>query len=248
MSIFQNLIEIIEEKGSAYIVLIDPDKKNSNNIENIVEKGNKSNVDAFFVGGSLIMDSKYESRVKSIKNNSDIPVILFPGGVNQINAYFDAMLFMSMISGRNPQYLIGEQVISAPIIKDLGIETISTGYILIDGGVQSMVQVMSDTNPISMDRPDAIIAHALAAQYLGMKMIYLEAGSGATKSIDNNIIKSVSEIINIPLIIGGGLRDPEIVSAKVNSGASIIVTGTITEEDSSVMKEIASATHWKIND
>ena len=110
MSIFQNLIEIIEKKGSAYIVLIDPDKKNNDNIEDIVEKGNRSNVDAFFVGGSLIMDSKYESRTKSIKSNSDIPVILFPGGVNQINSYFDAMLFMSMISGRNPQYLIGEHV------------------------------------------------------------------------------------------------------------------------------------------
>ena len=245
MSIFQKLIEIIEKKGSAYIVLIDPDKKNNDNIEDIVEKGNRSNVDAFFVGGSLIMDSKYESRVKSIKSNSDIPVILFPGGVNQINSYFDAMLFMSMISGRNPHYLIGEQVISAPIIKDLGIETISTGYILIDGGVQSMVQVMSDTNPIPMDRIDAIIAHALAAQYLGMKLIYLEAGSGATNSINDDIIKSVSEVINIPLIIGGGLRDPEIVSAKVNSGASIIVTGTIAEEDPSIMREIASAVHWK---
>ena len=245
MSIFQNLIEIIEKKGSAYIVLIDPDKKNNDNIEEIVEKGNKSNVDAFFVGGSLIMDSKYESRVKSIKKSSDIPIILFPGGVNQINSYFDAMLFMSMISGRNPQYLIGEQVISAPIIKDLGIETISTGYILIDGGVQSMVQVMSDTNPIPMDRIDAIIAHALAAQYLGMKLIYLEAGSGATNSINDDIIKSVSEVINIPLIVGGGLRDPEVVSAKVNSGASIIVTGTIAEEDPSIMREIASAVHWK---
>ena len=245
MSIFQNLIEIIEKRGSAYIVLIDPDKKNKDNIESIVEKGNRSNVDAFFVGGSLIMDSKYESRVKSIRSNSDIPVILFPGGINQINSYFDAMLFMSMISGRNPQYLIGEQVISAPIIKDLGIETISTGYILIDGGVQSMVQVMSDTNPIPMDRLDAIIAHALAAQYLGMKLIYLEAGSGATNSINDDIIKSVSEVINIPLIVGGGLRDPEVVSAKVNSGASIIVTGTIAEEDSSIMREIASAVHWK---
>ncbi|MFL3008788.1 MAG: geranylgeranylglyceryl/heptaprenylglyceryl phosphate synthase [Candidatus Neomarinimicrobiota bacterium] len=245
MSIFQNLIEIIEKKGSAYIVLIDPDKKNNDKIEDLVEKGNRSNVDAFFVGGSLIMDSKYESRVKSIKNNSDIPVILFPGGVNQINSHFDAMLFISMISGRNPQYLIGEQVISAPIIKDLGIETISTGYILIDGGVQSMVQVMSDTNPIPMDRIDAIIAHALAAQYLGMKLIYLEAGSGATKSVNDDIIKSVSKSINIPLVVGGGLRDPETVSAKVNSGASIIVTGTIAEEDSSIMREVASAVHWK---
>jgi putative glycerol-1-phosphate prenyltransferase len=245
MLILSSLIKTIKEKGSAYIVLIDPDKKNEDNIENLVEKGNKSSVDAFFVGGSLIMDSKYDSRVKSIKDNSDIPVILFPGGVNQINSYFDAMLFSSMISGRNPQYLIGDQVISAPIIKDLGIETISTGYILIDGGVQSMVQVMSNTNPLPMNRIDAIIAHALAAQYLGMKLIYLEAGSGASKSIENNIIKSVSKTVDVPLIVGGGLRDPEVISDKVSAGASIIVTGTIVEEDTSIMTEIASAVHWK---
>tara|TARA_B100001250_G_scaffold123206_1_gene104603 strand:- start:153 stop:893 length:741 start_codon:yes stop_codon:yes gene_type:complete len=245
MSILSSLKKIIDQKGAAYVVLIDPDKKNKNSICQLIEMGNKSNVDAFFIGGSLIMDSAYHIRVKEIKKNSDIPIILFPGGVNQINSYFDAMLFTSIISGRNPHYLIGEQVISAPIIRDINIETIPTGYILVDGGSGSMVQVMSGTTSIPMNRIDAIIAHALAGQYLGMSLIYLEAGSGAKNPVSDNIIQSVKEAISIPLIVGGGLRDPDVVYNKVNSGASIVVTGTITEENSSVMKEIANAVHWK---
>ena len=245
MSILSSLKKIIDQKGAAYVVLIDPDKKNKNSISQLIEMGNKSNVDAFFIGGSLMMDSNFHSRVKNIKKNSDIPIILFPGSVNQINPYFDAILFTSIISGRNPHYLIGEQVISAPIIRDINIETISTGYILIDGGSSSMVQVMSGTMPIPMKRIDAVIAHALAGQYLGMSLIYLEAGSGAKYPVNDNIIQSVKKNVNIPLIVGGGLRDPNVVHNKVNSGASIIVTGTITEEKSDVMREIASAVHWK---
>ena len=245
MTILSGLKKIIDNKGAAYIVLIDPDKKNNNSIEKIVELGNKSNVDAFFIGGSLIMDSKYHNRIEQIKKKSDIPIILFPGGANQINANFDAMLFISIISGRNPHYLIGEQVVSAPIIKDIGIETIPTGYILIDGGAGSMVQVMSGTAPIPMKRVDAVIAHALAGQYLGMELIYLEAGSGARFPIDNNIIKSVKEVLNIPLIVGGGLKTPKEISKKVSSGASIIVTSTINEKDYTIMNEIAHAVHWK---
>ena len=245
MSILSSLNQTIDEKGSAYVVLIDPDKKNKNLIENIVEMGNKSNVDAFFIGGSLMMDSEYHLRVKNIKENSDVPIILFPGGINQINSYFDAMLFTSIISGRNPHYLIGEQVISAPIIKDIDIETISTGYILINGGTESMVQVMSGTIPIPMKSIDAIIAHALAGQYFGMNLIYLEAGSGAIKPVNNDIVEAVKDALNIPIIVGGGLRTPDVVSEKVNAGASIIVTGTIIEQDTSIMSEMANAVHWK---
>ena len=156
------------------------------------------------------------------------------------------MLFTSIISGRNPHYLIGEQVIAAPIVKDLEIETIPTGYILIDGGSVSMVQVMSGTIPLPMQKIDAIIAHALAGQYLGKKMIYLEAGSGAKYPVENNIIKAVKDVLNIPLIIGGGLSSPEIVNEKVIAGASVIVTGTIIETESTIMNEIADAVHWKM--
>lgn len=248
MSVFSDLKQKIDNKGAAYIVLIDPDKKNQDFISQFVNEGNKSNVDAFFVGGSLMMDSKSSSRVKRIKQKSNIPLILFPGGVGQLNKHFDAMLFMSVISGRNSHYLIGEQVIAAPIVRDLSLETISTGYILVDGGACSTVEFMSATRPIPLNRIDIIIAHALAGQYLGMDWIYLESGSGAETPISSEVVSAVSESIDIPIIVGGGIKSPEKASELVNAGASIIVTGKITEEESKLMSEIAKAVHWKKHD
>lgn len=246
MSVFAHLNSVISVKGAAYVVLIDPDRKNEDTLESRVDAANKSGVDALFVGGSLMMDGKCTERVERIKTASDIPVIFFPGGVGQLNSHYDAMLFMSVISGRNPHYLIGEQVIAAPMVKDLGIETIPTGYMLMDGGAGSTVEFMSGTRPIPMNRPDIAVAHALAGQYLGMKLIYLEAGSGAINSVDTNVVKAVSENLDIPVIVGGGIRNGKTALEKVNAGASIIVTGTIIEENSSQMSELADAVHWKI--
>ena len=141
--ILDNLLATIENKGAAYVVLLDPDRKDESSIQKRVENANISGVDALFVGGSLIMDSNCAERVRMIKSISNIPVILFPGGIGQLNTYYDAMLFMSVISGRNPHYLIGEQVLAAPLVKDMGIETISTGYILMDGGAGSTVEFVS---------------------------------------------------------------------------------------------------------
>ena len=174
MIVFDKLKKIVKEKGAGFIVLIDPDRKNDKKLETLVENANCSGVDAILVGGSLMMDGRSHDRVARIKDIANIPVIFFPGGVGQINEYYDAMLFMSVISGRNPHYLIGEQVIAAPIVKDLGIEAIPTGYMLLDGGSATTVEFMSGSLPIPMDRPDIAIAHALAGQYLGMKLIYLE--------------------------------------------------------------------------
>ncbi len=245
MSVFSQLNSVIDEKGAAYVVLIDPDRKNENLLESRVESANESGVDALFVGGSLMMDRKCKERVKRIKDVSNIPVIFFPGGVGQLNAYYDAMLFMSVISGRNPHYLIGEQAIAAPIVKDIGMETIPTGYILMDGGAGSTVEFMSGTRPIPMNRSDIAVAHALAGQYLGMKLIYLEAGSGAKEPVAKNVVKAVTETLDIPVIVGGGIRNAETASEKVKDGASIIVTGTVIEENSSLMSELADAIHWK---
>ena len=245
MSVFLNLNQTIKQKGSAYAVLIDPDRKNINLFDQNVRVGNDSNVDAFFVGGSLMMDSESNNRVANIKEVSEIPLILFPGGVGQLSQHYDAMLFMSVISGRNSHYLIGEQVIAAPIVKDLGIETIATGYILLDGGACSTVEFMSGTRPIPINRTDLIIAHALAGQYLGMEVIYLESGSGAQSPVTKDVVTAVKEAINIPIIVGGGIKSPETASELVKAGASIIVTGTITEKDSSLMSEIADAVHWR---
>ncbi|MDC1038208.1 geranylgeranylglyceryl/heptaprenylglyceryl phosphate synthase [Candidatus Marinimicrobia bacterium] len=245
MSVFSHLDSVIGKKGAAYVVLIDPDRKNEDSLESRVDSANQSGVDALFVGGSLMMDGKCTERVKQIKQASDIPVIFFPGGVGQLNSYYDAMLFMSVISGRNPHYLIGEQVIAAPMVKDLGIETIPTGYMLMDGGAGSTVEFMSGTRPIPMNRPDIAVAHALAGQYLGMKLIYLEAGSGAKESVSESVIEAVTHNLDIPVIVGGGIRNGQIASEKVKAGASIIVTGTVIEENSNLMSEITDAVHWK---
>ncbi len=243
--VFQQLLDIKSEKGAGYIVLIDPDRKNEDTLAKQVTVANKSNVDALFVGGSLMMDSKHNERVAVIKKEADIPVIFFPGGLNQLNQYYDAILFMSLLSGRNPQYLIGEQVVAAPIINDLGIEVIPTGYLLFDGGANSTVEFMSDTKPLPMNRPDIAVAHALAAEYLGKKLIYLEAGSGATHAIPLEIIQQVATETNVPLIVGGGIRTPEAARERVAAGASFIVTGTILEENGNngLMKEFADAIH-----
>ena len=245
MSVFNHIKSIIDERGAAYVVLLDPDRKNESTIESRVALANDSSVDALFVGGSLMMDSNYNERVQRIKEASDIPVIFFSGSVGQLNSHYDAILFMSIISGRNPHYLIGEQAIAAPIVRDMGIETISTGYMLMEGGAGSTVEFISGTRPIPMNRPDIAVAHALAGQYLGMNMIYLEAGSGAKEPVANEVVKAVTDVLDIPVIAGGGIRDTETASEKVKAGASIIVTGTVIEEKSDLMKEMADAVHWK---
>ena len=243
MSVLSKLNDCVEKKGAGFIVLIDPDKKNNNNIDKLVENANQNGVDAIFVGGSIMMDGLYHKRVERIKSISEIPVILFPGGVNQINKHYDAMLFMSLISGRNSHYLIGEQVIAAPIVKDYEIETIPTGYLLIDGGAPTSVEVVSGTKPLTSNRPDMIVSHALAAQFLGMKLIYLEAGSGALNKIPEEVVKKVADEINIGLIVGGGICTPGDANSIVNSGASFVVIGSAIEKSAELMEEFSSSIH-----
>ena len=243
-TIFNYLLSVKEQKGAGYIVLIDPDKNSEKYLEEKISKINECGVDAIFVGGSLILDNNCEKRVKMIKSLSKLPIIFFPGGISQLNKYYDAMLFMSILSGRNPHYLIGEQVIAAPIVKDLDIETIPTGYLIIDGGSNSSVQFMSGSNPIPTEKPDILVAHALAAQYLGKKIIYLESGSGAKKPIPNHLIEAVKRYIDIPIIVGGGIRTPKSAYEKVQAGASFVVTGSIIEDDdTNLINEFADAIH-----
>jgi len=243
MSVLSKLNNCVEKKGAGFIVLIDPDKKNDKNIDQLIENANQNGVDAIFVGGSIMMDGLYHKRVERIKSISEIPVILFPGGVNQINKHYDAMLFMSLLSGRNSHYLIGEQVIAAPIVKDYEIETIPTGYLLIDGGSPTSVEVVSGTKPLPSNRPDIIVSHALAAQFLGMELIYLEAGSGALNEVPEDVVKKVADEISIGLIVGGGIRTPEDANSIVNSGASFVVIGSAIEKSAELMKEFSSSIH-----
>ena len=243
-NVLNYLLSVKKKKGAGYIVLIDPDKNSENNLEEKISKINNSGVDAIFVGGSLILDNNCEKRVELIKSISKVPVIFFPGGISQLNKYYDAMLFMSILSGRNSHYLIGEQVIAAPIVKDLGIEVIPTGYLLVDGGNNSSVQFMSGSNPIPIEKPDILIAHALAAQYLGKKLVYLESGSGAKYSIPNNLLKAVTKYLDVPIIVGGGIKTPESANEKVLAGASFVVIGSILEgNNSNIINEFADAIH-----
>ena len=243
MNTFLNLKQTVAKNGAGFIILIDPDKKNDEKIIEIVENANLNGADAIFVGGSIMMDSFYNERVKKIKSISNIPVILFPGGVNQISKHFDAILFMSLLSGRNPHYLIGEQVLAAPIIKDIGIETIPTAYLLIDGGSTTSVEYISGTKPLPSSKPDLLIGHALAAQFLGMKMIYLECGSGAKNRIPDETLKAVSSEIDIDVAVGGGVRTPEDAGQLVNSGASFVVIGSAIENSKDSISDFASAIH-----
>ena len=245
MSVFDKLTKVVKDKGAGFIILIDPDRKNDKKLETLVENANRSDVDAIFVGGSLMMDGGYHDRVARIKDVAKIPVIFFPGSVGQINEYYDAMLFMSVISGRNPHYLIGEQVIAAPIVKDLALEAIPTGYMLLDGGSATTVEFMSGSLPIPLDRPDIAVAHALAGQYLGMKLLYLEAGSGAKYPVPVETIKQVASETNVSLIVGGGIRTPKAAAERVKAGASFIVAGTAIEKTSELMAEFSAAVHFR---
>jgi len=187
----------------------------------------------------------FDELVKQIKNAVTIPVIIFPGGVQQISRHADAILFMSVISGRNPDLLISQHVMGAPIVKMLNLEAISTGYMLIESGRVTSAEFMSNTKPIPRDKPDIAVAHALAAEYLGMKLIYLEAGSGALHPVPDEMIQAVSRICSLPVIVGGGIRTPELAQQKVKAGASFIVTGNVLEKEkkNGIIQDFAKAIH-----
>lgn len=222
----------ISDSKPSVIGLIDPDKKNHNLIKNQLRYINENDFCSVLVGGSLLMDSNFDDRINYISSNTNLPLISFPSSSSQLHKKFDAILFLSLISGRNPQYLIGEHVNSAPIIYSLGIESIPVGYILIDGGGLSSVELMSNTRSLPMEKVDIIIAHALASQYLGHKFIYLECGSGAKNAIDLNLLQQIKKTVNIPLIVGGGVKNKDDIKNLYNSGADLIVVGTMIEQSS----------------
>ncbi|MFA6468860.1 MAG: geranylgeranylglyceryl/heptaprenylglyceryl phosphate synthase [Bacteroidota bacterium] len=247
MSIFERFLASSKSKGAGYFVLIDPDKIAPEKLPSFVEQATVAGVDAFLVGGSLIVDDSFEQCIRTIKKHTNVPVVIFPGGVMQISKEADALLFLSLISGRNPEHLIGSQVLAAPIVKKIGLEAISTAYMLVESGKITSAEFMSNTRPLPRHKPDIAVAHALAAEILGFKMIYLEAGSGAEQSVPDEIIAAVSNYCSVPLIVGGGLRTPEEAHKKVRAGAQFIVTGTVLEKNSnaSLVKEFAAAIHSK---
>lgn len=245
MTTLERLLQVRQDRGAGYLLLIDPDKIDSAKLPTFIREATSSGIDAFLVGGSLILSNEFDKTLKIIKENTKTPVIIFPGSVSQVSSVADAILFLLLISGRNPDHLIGNQVIAAPIIKRMGLEAISTGYMLIEGGNVTSAEFMSNTKPIPREKSDIAVAHALAAEFIGMKMLYLEAGSGAQESVPDEMIKKVTRSCTLPIIVGGGIRTPEEARSKVKAGASFIVTGTIIEENShsSLIKEFARAIH-----
>ncbi len=231
MQIYTRLLEVRKQRGAGYIVLIDPDKLSLEKNIKLAVQAEKEDADCIFIGGSLLSTPIFDEVVKQIKNAVKIPVIIFPGGVQQISRHADAILFMSVISGRNPDLLIGQHVMGAPIVKMLNLEAIPTGYMLIESGKVTSAEFMSNTRPIPRDKPDIAMAHALAAEYLGMKLIYLEAGSGALHPVPDEMIQAVARMCSLPIIVGGGIRTPDVAKQKVAAGAGFIVIGNVLENN-----------------
>ena len=227
----------------SFAVLIDPDKVDTANIHYLVELAVNSLVDYLFVGGSLVISNHLDQVVKLIKSLCKIPIILFPGTPSQVSNYADGLLYLSLISGRNPELLIGQHVISAPSVRKSGLEIISTGYMVIDGGAPTTVSYISNALPIPADKIEIALCTAMAGEMLGMKLIYMDAGSGARKPISTEMIQRVAANLEIPLLIGGGIQDPEKVYLNAKAGADLIVVGNAIEKDPSLLTEMAGALH-----
>ena len=248
MNIYKYLLDTIAGKGGAYLVLIDPDKIEDEKLPDFIRNCEQAGVDGFLIGGSLMVNSRFDDFLEKVKIATNLPAIIFPGSVNQISRIADAILYLSVVSGRNPEHLIGKHVLAAPLIKGKGIEPISTGYVLIESGTTTTVQYMSGTSPIPRNKPEIAAATALAAEYLGMKLVYLEAGSGAKISVPEELIKVVASQCSVPIVVGGGITSAESVSEKMKAGANIIVTGNFFEDEDNwdLVKDFASAVHTKI--
>ena len=243
MHVYQTIQEKKKKGQKAFAVLIDPDKVTSSSLSTLVARAVEAKADYLFVGGSLVISDTLDSCIIQIKRECNIPVILFPGSPSQISKHADALLYLSLISGRNPELLIGQHVISAPFVKRSGLEIISTGYMVIDGGAPTTVSYISNATPLPADKPDIALCTAMAGEMLGKKLIYMDAGSGAKKPITEEMIAAVSQNIEVPLIVGGGIRDAEKAYLNCKAGADVIVIGNAIEKDLTLVKEMAAAIH-----
>jgi putative glycerol-1-phosphate prenyltransferase len=247
VKVYEQLLQIREEKGAGYLVLIDPDKQSMQEAIELARVCSESGVDGLLLGGSLMFTHIFDDLIKGIKAASPLPLIIFPGSTRQLSPYANAILYLSLISGRNAYYIIGDQVLAAPIIKSMNLEAISTAYMLIESGNITSAQFLSDTRPIPREKPDISVAHAMAAELLGMRMIYLEAGSGAHLSVPEEHIAAICRYTSLPVIVGGGIRAPEEAARKVAAGASFIVTGNVIEKnrDRALISAFADSIHTR---
>jgi len=241
--IYTALLHRKRTRRKSFALLIDPDKVDPTKTTSIVDLAVKARVDYLFVGGSLVISNHLDQLVQQIRGQCKIPIILFPGSPSQVSPHADALLYISLISGRNSELLIGQHVISAPAVRKSGLEIISTGYMVIDGGAPTTVSYISNALPIPADKNEIALCTAMAGEMLGMKLIYMDAGSGARRPISTEMIERVSAVIEIPLIVGGGIQNPEKVYLNAKAGADLIVVGNAIEKDPSLLAEMASALH-----
>lgn len=232
-NIYQNILESISAEEKLLAVLIDPDKFHIENTNSFIEKVNASMITHIFVGGSTVEENETDILVTEIKKYTNLPIVLFPGDVSQIADKADAILFLSLISGRNPEYLIGKHVEAVSKLKNTHLEIIPTGYILIESGKKTAVEKVTHTKPISRNNIQTIIDTAVAGELLGMKLMYLEAGSGAKVPLTNKIISEVKKALQIPVIVGGGIKSKKEIDNAFDAGANLVVIGTAFEEDES---------------
>ncbi len=229
--IYHQIVQAKSKNNKMLAILLDPDKIVWKNLDNLISKMNESPATHIFIGGSIVESDRLDELILKIKQNCNLPVVLFPGNPSQISINADAILFLSLISGRNPDYLIQHHVNAAPILKNSDLEIIPTAYILIESGGQTAVEKVSKTKPIDSNNIELVINTAIAGEMMGNKLIYLEAGSGANKAVPLEMIKKVSQNTNIPLIVGGGIKDLEGIQNAYDSGATLVVVGTAFEND-----------------
>ena len=238
--VLQQLYSAKKNDKRLFSLLIDPDKTGSNELEHTAISAQNAGVDLFFVGGSLLVSNTLFDTVQIIKANCDIPVVLFPGDNMQVVPNADAILLLSVISGRNAEMLIGKHVVAAPRLKNSGLEIIPTGYMLIDSGKPTTASYMSNTNPLPHDKDDIAACTAMAGEMLGMKTIFMDGGSGALNSVSENMVRRVAEHVDVPIIVGGGLKTPEMAKARFDAGATVVVVGNAIEQNGALLAEMAS--------
>lgn len=243
MKILEKIYAAQRQKRKQLAVLIDPDTPDDEALTKTLEQVNQAPADYIFLGGSLLVKDRLDHCIEIIKSHIDIPVILFPGSVLQISPKADAILFLSLISGRNPELLIGTHVIAAPIIKQSALEALATGYMLVDSGRPTTASYMSGSLPIPYNKPDIAACTAMAGEMLGLRLMYLDGGSGAEKSISPEMIQKVRQSVEAPIIVGGGIRDGETAAALCRAGADIIVVGHASEQDPTILPAIAETIH-----
>lgn len=242
MSVLQQLCIDHQQGKKALAILIDPDKVQlKSSLHALIDKINGSSISYILVGGSLLMHDHTKEVIALLKSHTSIPVVLFPGSPAQLSGDADALLFLSLISGRNPELLIGQHISAAPIIKQLKLEAISTGYMLIDCGKSTSASYMSNTTPIPFNKPEIATATAMAGEMLGLKCIYMDGGSGADQPISQEMISGVRKNTELPLIIGGGIRTKESLEKAFEAGADVVVIGTAFESNPELIEQLSIA-------